>query len=124
MRQRLSEGQFMSLLRSFEGDLHEDDIQRIRRDLDKNGKNKAIGTFVSCLVNCGRRCFKKFIAYLKENNDELYKQFEVKCRAYGVEDLLQKSGHRIPDEKGTLLYIVFRYCCVGGEVMFHKNTKE
>ena len=106
LRQCLSEGQFVELLRNFEPELHEGDIQRIRQDLYRDGKNKAIDTFVSRLLNCGRRCFKRFIAYLKKNNNELYKQFEVKCQHYGVEDLLQKSGNGNHEETGTVLYFI------------------
>lgn len=106
MRQNLSEGQFLTLLRNFEADLNDGDVQRIKQDLDRDGKNKATDTFVSRLLNSGKRCFKKFIAYLKENNHELYKQFDVKCHEYGVEDLLRTSGNGHHEERGTLLYIL------------------
>ena len=101
LRQSLSEGQLMELLRNFEAELNGGDVQRIKQDLGNDGKNKAIDTFVSRLLNCGRRCFKRFIAYLKMNNNELYKQFEVKCQYYGVEDLLQKSGIGNHEERGN-----------------------
>jgi len=92
----LSEGDFTSMLRHFETDLVEADVQKIKCDLKNNGKNAAISQFIACLLHHGKNTLKKFIQYLLDRKKNLFVGIELE--EYGLQDLL----FAIPvEEKGA-----------------------
>ena len=90
--QNFTEGDLYHMLMHFEEDLTEEDVQKIKCDLKRNGKNKAVSLTINCLRSNGRGTFKKFIKYLFENKKDLFKDFKVKCCEYGLGNLLPPSG--------------------------------
>jgi len=84
------------MLRHFETDLVEADVQKIKCDLKNNGKNAAISQFIACLLHHGKNTLKKFIQYLLDRKKNLFVGIELE--EYGLQDLL----FAIPvEEKGA-----------------------
>ena len=94
------------MLRRFEADLQDQDIQKIKCDLSNLGHYSAVTRMINCLMYVRKRTLKKFIKYLSENKKSLFMEIKVKLYEYGLQNLLKGTNKDAFSGRLRIMYFV------------------
>ena len=100
----LTQQDLLHLLEDFREDLKNEDIQKIKSDLESNEKDRAISRMINCLLQMGEGPVMKLMKYLSENKKSLFKDIRKKFNEYNLQELLPAAKDVDEPGKFDLFY--------------------